>query len=91
MLRALGAKKSEHGTDNIESCRTLTGRRIRHVNDEKKIAEWKAKEPERQAATEKRKQDKVQSLPQCVLFSLCSWLACCTVPLPSHVFSCSWF
>lgn len=61
MLRAMGAKKSEHATDNIESCRTLTGRRIRHVNDEKKIAEWKAKEPERLAAVEKRKQERVRS------------------------------
>lgn len=49
MLRAMGSQRSGHETDNIESCRDLSGRRIRHVNDEKKIAEWMSKQNERDA------------------------------------------
>lgn len=37
MLRAMGSQRSGHETDNIESMRDLSGRRVRHVNDEKKV------------------------------------------------------
>ena len=36
MLRAMGSQRSGFETDNIESCRDLSGRRLRHVNDERK-------------------------------------------------------
>jgi hypothetical protein len=49
MLRAMGAMKSGKETDNIDACRGLDGRRLRHVQGEAQIAEWIAKEPERQA------------------------------------------
>lgn len=44
LLRALGSKKSGKETDNIDACRNLDGRRIRHVQDEKKwvvvVCDW---------------------------------------------------
>ena len=43
MLRALGAQRSGHETDNIEACRDISGRRLRHINDEKKYEdEWRS-------------------------------------------------
>ena len=57
MLRALGAQRSGHETDDIEACRDISGRRLRHVNDEKKIAEWLAskKDPAEEEAERRRK------------------------------------
>ena len=39
MLKSMGAKKGKE-TTNFEACRDLNGRRLRNVNDEKKLAEW---------------------------------------------------
>ncbi len=40
MLRALGAQRSGAETDNISACRDLTGRRLAHVEGEKKYEHW---------------------------------------------------
>jgi len=42
-----------------QQCRDLSGRRLKHIKDEKAIAEWIAKEPERKAAAEAKKKAKV--------------------------------
>ncbi|KAJ3036653.1 hypothetical protein HDV00_002477 [Rhizophlyctis rosea] len=47
MLRAQGGKMAAHKTTNFEACRDLSGRRLKTVNDAKKMAEYLAKEPER--------------------------------------------
>lgn len=36
--------------NNFEACRDLNGRRLRHVNNEKRLAEWYAAEKERELA-----------------------------------------
>ena len=36
LLRAMGNKRSGEETDNIDACRDLSGRRLRHVEGEKK-------------------------------------------------------
>ncbi|KAJ3329009.1 importin-alpha export receptor [Blyttiomyces sp. JEL0837] len=51
MLRAQGGKMSSKKTTNFEACRDLSGRRLKTVNDAKKLADYVEKEPER-----KRKQ-----------------------------------
>lgn len=35
-------------TDNFDACRDLNGRRLRHVNADKKLADWAAEAKERQ-------------------------------------------
>ena len=35
-------------TDNFDACRDLSGRRLRHVNADKKLADWAAEAKERQ-------------------------------------------
>ncbi len=35
-------------TDNFDACRDLSGRRMRHVNADKKLAEWAAQAKERE-------------------------------------------
>ena len=35
-------------TDNFDACRDLSGRRMRHVNADKKLAEWAAQARERE-------------------------------------------
>ncbi|KAJ3196627.1 hypothetical protein HDU82_001729, partial [Entophlyctis luteolus] len=51
MLRAQGGRMASQKTTNFEACRDLSGRRLKTVNDAKKIADFKATEVER-----KRKQ-----------------------------------
>lgn len=36
MLRALGAQRSGAETDNVDAMRDISGRRLRHIQDEKK-------------------------------------------------------
>ncbi|KAJ7384780.1 silencing defective protein Sde2 [Desmophyllum pertusum] len=54
MLRALGAQIEK--TTNREACRDLSGRRMRDINDEKKIAEWVSKQADREREKEEKKQ-----------------------------------
>lgn len=35
-------------TDNFDACRDLSGRRLRHVNADQKLAEWQAEARERE-------------------------------------------
>ncbi|KAI3879440.1 hypothetical protein MKX03_014060 [Papaver bracteatum] len=47
LLRGAGTKAGQKKTDNFDACRDMSGRRLRHVNAEKKLEEWKAEEEER--------------------------------------------
>lgn len=58
MLRALGAQIEK--TTNREACRDLSGRRMRDINDEKKIAEWVSKQADREREKEKQKQERME-------------------------------
>jgi len=42
-----GAGKGKNVSDNNDACRDLSGRRLRHVNAEKKLQEWKEDSKER--------------------------------------------
>jgi len=58
LLRGAGAKAGAKRVSNYDDCRDLSGRRIRHVKNEKKMDEWVMTEAERQqqAAEIRRKQ-----------------------------------
>ncbi|CAB4012335.1 SDE2 homolog, partial [Paramuricea clavata] len=60
MLRAIGAQIEK--TTNREACRDLSGRRMRDVNDEKKIADWLSKQSERDQEKARRKQERLERL-----------------------------
>eukprot|EP00730_Choanoeca_flexa_P014419 TRINITY_DN6303_c0_g1_i1.p1 TRINITY_DN6303_c0_g1~~TRINITY_DN6303_c0_g1_i1.p1 ORF type:complete len:249 (+),score=35.50 TRINITY_DN6303_c0_g1_i1:201-947(+) len=62
LLRALGNKRSHKETDNIDACRGLDGRRLRHVNDEKKLKEWLAQEEERRQEKEDKRKAKLERM-----------------------------
>ncbi|KAJ3294089.1 hypothetical protein HK104_003941 [Borealophlyctis nickersoniae] len=47
MLRAQGGKMAAHKTTNFDACRDLSGRRLKTVNDAKKLADYLAEEPQR--------------------------------------------
>ena len=47
LLRGAATKAGQKKTSNFEACRDMSGRRLRHVNAEKRLEEWKAKEEER--------------------------------------------
>ncbi|TPX38323.1 hypothetical protein SmJEL517_g00118 [Synchytrium microbalum] len=55
-LRAQGGRMASQRSTNFEACRDLSGRRLKTVNDAKKLAEYMEKEPER----EREKQDKIK-------------------------------
>ncbi|CAL1531264.1 unnamed protein product [Lymnaea stagnalis] len=57
MLRAIGAQIEK--TTSREACRDLSGRRMRDINNEKKLKEWLAKEAERERDRETRKQERL--------------------------------
>ncbi|GFN73677.1 sde2-like protein [Plakobranchus ocellatus] len=57
MLRAIGAQIEK--TTSREACRDLSGRRMRDINNEKKLKEWLAKEAEREQEREERKRDRL--------------------------------
>ncbi|GMH00421.1 hypothetical protein Nepgr_002260 [Nepenthes gracilis] len=48
LLRGAATKAGQKKTNNFDACRDMSGRRLRHVNVEKKLEEWKAEEEERQ-------------------------------------------
>jgi hypothetical protein len=60
MLRALGAQIEK--TTNREACRDLSGRRMRDINNEKKLREWAAKASEREKAKEERRRERRERL-----------------------------
>ncbi|XP_057463975.1 uncharacterized protein LOC130753848 [Actinidia eriantha] len=47
LLRGAATKAGQKKTDNFDACRDMSGRRLRHVNVEKKLEEWKAEAEER--------------------------------------------
>ncbi|XP_062091412.1 uncharacterized protein LOC133797508 [Humulus lupulus] len=46
LLRGAGTRNLKK-TNNFDACRDMSGRRLRHVNAEKRLEEWKATEEER--------------------------------------------
>ncbi|KAE8664913.1 Autophagy 6 isoform 1 [Hibiscus syriacus] len=47
LLRGAATKAGQKKTNNFEACRDMSGRRLRHVNAEKRLEEWKAEEEQR--------------------------------------------
>ncbi|KAK1276662.1 hypothetical protein QJS04_geneDACA011060 [Acorus gramineus] len=47
LLRGAGTKAGQKKTSNFDACRDMSGRRIRHVNAEKRLEEWRAGAGER--------------------------------------------
>ncbi|KAK9076368.1 hypothetical protein SSX86_004702 [Deinandra increscens subsp. villosa] len=47
LLRGAATKAGQKKTNNFDACRDMSGRRLRHVNAEKKMEEWLAEEKER--------------------------------------------
>lgn len=62
MLRAIGAQIEK--TTNREACRDLSGRRMRDVNNEKKMLDYLAKKAEKEKEREKKKMEKLERLTQ---------------------------
>lgn len=48
LLRGAATKAGQKKTSNFDACRDMSGRRLRHVNAEKKLEDWKAEAHERQ-------------------------------------------
>ncbi|KAI4355230.1 hypothetical protein L6164_004023 [Bauhinia variegata] len=47
LLRGAATKAGQKKTNNFDACRDMSGRRLRHVNAEKRLEEWRAEEAER--------------------------------------------
>ncbi|XP_031128366.1 replication stress response regulator SDE2 isoform X3 [Ipomoea triloba] len=47
LLRGAATKAGQKKTNNFDACRDMSGRRLRHVNAEKRLEEWKAEAEER--------------------------------------------
>ena len=62
MLRAIGAQIEK--TTNREACRDLSGRRLRDINEEKRIKEWITKEKQRKEEMEERRRQKLERMAQ---------------------------
>lgn len=60
MLRAIGAQIEK--TTNREACRDLSGRRLRDINEEKRLKSWIAAQADREREAEDRKQQKIERL-----------------------------
>lgn len=48
LLRGAATKAGQKKTSNFDACRDMSGRRLRHVNAEKKLKQWKAEAHERE-------------------------------------------
>lgn len=65
MLRAIGAQIEK--TTNREACRDLSGRRLRDINEEKRLKSWieaEAKRKEEAAESKKRKLERLRAEPK---------------------------
>nr|CAG4642264.1 EOG090X0OE5 [Eurycercus lamellatus] len=60
MLRAIGAQIEK--TTNREACRDLSGRRLRDINEEKRLKDWVSKQADREREREERKKKKLDKL-----------------------------
>lgn len=69
MLRAIGAQIEK--TTNREACRDLSGRRLRDVNEEKRIKEWIKKKSQKKG--ENRKKEKLKRLAEGATTSNCNF------------------
>ncbi|KAK1301870.1 hypothetical protein QJS10_CPB12g01103 [Acorus calamus] len=47
LLRGAATKAGQKKTNNFDACRDMSGRRLRHVNAEKRLEEWRAEAEER--------------------------------------------
>lgn len=61
-LRAAGGRMSSRKTDNTDSCRDLSGRRLSTLKEAKKIAEYMEAEPERKKALVEARKAKLEAL-----------------------------
>ncbi|PPQ99127.1 hypothetical protein CVT24_009317 [Panaeolus cyanescens] len=61
-LRAAGGRMSSQKTNNNDSCRDLSGRRLSTIKEAKKLAEYIEKEPERLAAKAEAQKAKLERL-----------------------------
>ena len=57
MLRAIGAQIEK--TTNREACRDLSGRRLRDINEEKRLKAWIEKQNQRKDEADERKKKKI--------------------------------
>ena len=64
MLRALGNQISK--TSNKEACRDLSGRRLRDINDEKRLKQFVSKKAEREREQKEKKEAKMKRLHKLV-------------------------
>lgn len=64
MLRAIGAQIEK--TTNREACRDLSGRRLRDINEEKRLKKWIAEQAEREQEALKKKKKKLEKLTEIV-------------------------
>jgi len=62
MLRAIGAQIEK--TTNREACRDLSGRRLRDINEEKRLKDWVAKQADREREREEKKKKKMDKLKE---------------------------
>ncbi|EFN75744.1 Uncharacterized protein C1orf55-like protein [Harpegnathos saltator] len=60
MLRAIGAQIEK--TTNREACRDLSGRRLRDINEEKRLKSWIEKQAKRKEEIAERKKRKLEKL-----------------------------
>jgi len=60
MLRAIGAQIEK--TTNREACRDLSGRRLRDINEEKRLRTWLEKHTKTEDETAERKKKKLEKL-----------------------------
>lgn len=60
MLRAIGAQIEK--TTNREACRDLSGRRLRDINEEKRLQNWIDQQAEREKEAADKKQKKLERL-----------------------------
>lgn len=60
MLRAIGAQIEK--TTNREACRDLSGRRLRDINEEKRLKDFISKKAEREKEVQDRKRQKFEKL-----------------------------
>ncbi|XP_038218468.1 replication stress response regulator SDE2 [Zerene cesonia] len=60
MLRAIGAQIEK--TTNREACRDLSGRRLRDINEEKRLRKWLEGQEDREREAVERKQKKLEKL-----------------------------
>ncbi|TFK20280.1 hypothetical protein FA15DRAFT_673598 [Coprinopsis marcescibilis] len=61
-LRAAGGRMSSQKTNNNDSCRDLSGRRLSTIREAKKLAEYLEAEPERLAAKAEAQRAKLEAL-----------------------------